>query len=53
MEPHLAGFYITLTDDSEQNTWGNYGPTDPRLATLKSNYDPGNLFRLTANIRPG
>jgi hypothetical protein len=53
MEPHLAGFYINLNDDSEQKTWGNYGPNYPRLAALKSKYDPGNLFRLNANIRPG
>jgi len=52
MEPHLAGFYINLNDDSEQRTWGNYGPNYPRLATLKSKYDPDNLLRLNANIQP-
>ena len=53
MEPYLAGFYTNLNADSEQKTWGNYGPNYPRLATLKSKYDPGNLFRLNANIKPG
>lgn len=53
MEPHLAGFYTNLNEDSAQNTWGNYGPNYPRLVELKNKYDPGNLFRLNANIRPG
>jgi FAD/FMN-containing dehydrogenase len=53
MEPHLAGFYINLNDDTEQKTWGNFGPNYPRLVELKNQYDPGNLFRLNANIRPG
>ena len=53
MEPHLAGFYTNLNDDTEQKTWGNYGPNYPRLVELKNRYDPGNLFRLNANIKPG
>jgi FAD/FMN-containing dehydrogenase len=53
MKPHFVGFYTNLNDDSEENTWGNYGPNYPRLAKLKSQYDPGNLFRLNANIKPG
>jgi len=52
MEPHLAGFYTNLNDDTEQKTWGNYGPNYPRLVELKNRYDPGNLFRLNANIKP-
>ncbi len=52
MEPHLAGFYTNLNDDTEQKTWGNYGPNYPRLVELKNQYDPGNLFRLNANIKP-
>jgi hypothetical protein len=53
MEPHLAGFYTNLNQDSEQKTWGNYGPNFPRLVDLKNKYDPGNLFRLNANVKPG
>ncbi len=52
MEPHMAGFYTNLNDDDEKKTWGNYGENYPRLVELKNKYDPGNLFRLNANIRP-
>ena len=52
MQPHLAGFYANLNEDSEQKTWGNYGPNYPRLVELKNKYDSGNMFRLNANIRP-
>jgi FAD/FMN-containing dehydrogenase len=53
MEPHFAGFYTNLNEDSEQKTWGNYGANYPRLVELKNKYDPDNLFRLNANIKPG
>lgn len=52
MEPHFAGFYTNLNEDSEAKTWGNYGPNYPRLVELKKQYDPDNLFRLNANIMP-
>jgi FAD/FMN-containing dehydrogenase len=52
MEPHFAGFYTNLNDDDEKKTWGNYGENYPRLVELKNKYDPANLFRLNANIRP-
>ncbi len=53
MEPHMAGFYTNLNDDDEKKTWGNYGENYPRLVALKNKYDPENLFRLNANIKPG
>jgi FAD/FMN-containing dehydrogenase len=53
MEPHMAGFYTNLNDDDEKKTWGNYGKNYPRLVELKNKYDPTNLFRLNANIKPG
>ncbi len=52
VEPHMAGFYTNLNDDTEQKTWGNYADNYPRLAKIKAHYDPDNLFRLNANIRP-
>ncbi|MDX2411291.1 MAG: FAD-binding oxidoreductase [Woeseiaceae bacterium] len=53
MKPHMAGFYTNLNDDDEKKTWGNYGENYPRLVELKNKYDPANLFRLNANIKPG
>ena len=52
LEPHMAGFYTNLHDDTEKKTWGNYGPNYPRLVEIKNQYDPTNLFRLNANIKP-
>ncbi len=52
MEPHMAGFYTNLNDDTEKKTWGNYAGNYPRLVKIKTKYDPNNLFRLNANIRP-
>jgi FAD/FMN-containing dehydrogenase len=52
MEPHFAGFYTNLNDDDEKKTWGNYGENYPRHVEIKNKYDPTNLFRLNANIKP-
>jgi FAD/FMN-containing dehydrogenase len=52
LEPHIAGFYTNLHDDTERKIWGNYGESYPRLVELKNRYDPTNLFRLNANVRP-
>ena len=52
---HLArGFYTNLTDpDTSSAVYrDNYGPNFPRLVTLKTKYDPMNLFRLNANVPP-
>ena len=52
MAPHMKGFYTNLNEASEKKTWGNYGENFPRLVDVKNRYDPGNLFRLNANIQP-
>ena len=52
LEPHMAGFYTNLNDDTERKIRGNYGESYPRLVELKNRYDPTNLFRLNANVRP-
>ena len=52
LAPHMAGFYTNLHEDTEKKIWGNYGPNYPRLVDIKNQYDPTNLFRLNANIKP-
>jgi FAD/FMN-containing dehydrogenase len=52
LEPFTHGFYVNLNDDSEKKTHANYGPNYARLVELKNKYDPTNLLRLNANIKP-
>jgi len=52
-EPYTQGYYInTDVPDDERRLRETYGDNYPRLVQLKNMYDPTNLFRLNANIRP-
>ena len=57
LRPHAIGSgdgYINgITDFSEDRVRRSYGSAKyERLARIKTQYDPGNLFHLNANIRP-
>jgi FAD/FMN-containing dehydrogenase len=53
IEPYTHGFYTNdVVDESQQRVHRNYQGNYDRLFGLKNKYDPGNLFRLNANIRP-
>jgi hypothetical protein len=54
LAPFTEGYYVNLndTDAKDKGTDSNYGPNFTRLATLKKQFDPINLFRLNANIKP-
>ena len=54
LAPFTDGYYVNLhdTDAKDKGTDSNYGPNFTRLAALKKQFDPMNLFRLNANIKP-
>jgi FAD/FMN-containing dehydrogenase len=54
LEPFTRGFYVNdnNADISERKVLENYGLNYKRLSQLKAKYDPTNLFRLNANIKP-
>jgi FAD/FMN-containing dehydrogenase len=53
IEPLTRGFYVNaMTEDMYAKVDANYGSNYARLAQLKRKYDPGNLFRLNANVVP-
>ncbi|WP_220136206.1 FAD-binding oxidoreductase [Streptomyces himalayensis] len=50
-----GGIYLNFPgflEEGEQLLREGYGPNYERLAAVKAVYDPGNLFRLNANIAP-
>ncbi len=53
VEPHTRGAYANdIGDVPQDRVHRNYGGNYDRLLALKNQYDPGNLFRLNANIVP-
>jgi FAD/FMN-containing dehydrogenase len=53
LEPHTHGYYTNETaDESHEVLDANYQGNFARLVQIKNQYDPSNLFRLNANIRP-
>ena len=49
--PFTGGYYTNIEYDGPAAD-ENYGPAYPRLAKIKAQYDPTNLFRMNSNIEP-
>lgn len=47
-----AGCYVNFISETEGRAQEAYGPNYARLAALKKQYDPGNLFRSNQNVTP-
>lgn len=53
LEPFTDGYYTNETsNEGQQVINSNYKGNFERLVAVKNRYDPGNLFRLNANIQP-
>ena len=51
LAPFTGGYYDNIDFDGD-GAKSNYGPAHERLAKIKGEFDPGNLFRLNSNIEP-
>ncbi|HJU72235.1 MAG TPA: FAD-binding oxidoreductase [Gemmatimonadaceae bacterium] len=53
LEKFTTGFYVNDTGDrNQQEVQANYRRNHERLVAAKNKYDPKNLFRLNANVKP-
>ena len=53
LEQFTDGWYTNeISDEPQRAINGNYQGNYARLLGIKNRYDPGNLFRLNANIKP-
>ncbi len=54
VHPYTAGaaYLNFIGDEGEDRVKASYGDNYPRLVTIKTKYDPGNLFRMNQNIKP-
>ncbi len=52
---NMGGAYVNfmMDDEDEGRVQATYRENYERLVTVKNRYDPGNLFRVNHNIRPG
>ena len=53
LEPNTYGFYVNeFNTEDAARLRTTYGDNFGRMVDLKTRYDPGNLFRLNANVAP-
>ena len=54
LHPHSAGgaYVNMMMDEGDERIRASYRDNYPRLAKVKRQYDPNNLFRVNQNIRP-
>jgi hypothetical protein len=54
LHPYSAGgAYVNfMMDENENRVKASYRDNHARLAAIKANYDPDNLFRINQNIKP-
>jgi FAD/FMN-containing dehydrogenase len=54
LEPQTEGFYLNFMapDDSDRRILRTYAANYARLTAIKKRYDPTNVFKLNANIKP-